>query len=639
MSTPDADLHRDQRDIIDTAPVDAPVQRGTRRRSLLSTRDALQPESVPPPPEPRKRRPGVLAAVSGFLTFLLVGFFVAAFALVGVTRKLHEPGPLTADKVLYIAPGTDVPDIITLLDNEGVIASPLLLNTALLVEGARSKLRAGEYLFKQSASLQEVMDTLVSGRQVLHPVTLPEGLTSDQIVQRLKDNDLLTGDVRDKPKEGTLLPETYKVARGDSRSALVKKMQDDQRRVVDQVWSRRSPDLPIKTPYELVTLASIVERETGRADERPHVASVFINRLNKRMRLQSDPTIVYGLVQGRGTLGRGILRSEVDKWTPYNTYQIDGLPPGPIANPGRAALEAVANPSRTSDLYFVADGTGGHVFASTLDEHSRNVARWRQIERDARDKSAADVDKAPAPNMTVPPAASGAPGASGSPGAPVSRPGQRGDASPSFGTLTRTAAAATTDDLGPHIVPAPPGASRVASDLLGDARSDRTIATILADRGTPSSRIASVDSFTAIAQATDKPSAGVPAIEKSSQDKPAGALAFGPDVEALGFQVRGVQSRSSLLDGAAEGEDGEQLATYPVSPQRRAEQKAAAARFGLPSEADVLPQQSLPDVTVAVPVQRHARAFDASEGTALDPLRNHSWDLSHAQVVPGLTIR
>jgi UPF0755 protein len=192
---------------------------------------------------------------------------------------------------------------------------------------------------------------------------------------------VLTGEVNETPREGTLLPDTWKFERGMTRQELINRMQRAQREVLNQVWARRTPDLPIKTPQELVILASIVEKETGRADERTRVAGVFINRLAKRMKLQSDPTIVYGLVGGQGTLGRGILRSEIEKATPYNTYVIEGLPPGPIANPGRAALEAVANPSRTKDLYFVADGTGGHVFADTLDGHNRNVARWRQVEK------------------------------------------------------------------------------------------------------------------------------------------------------------------------------------------------------------------------------------------------------------------
>jgi UPF0755 protein len=181
-------------------------------------------------------------------------------------------------------------------------------------------------------------------------------------------------------------------------------MLQDQRRILNDVWARKPADLPIRTPQELVILASIVEKETGRADERPRVAGVFINRMNRKMKLQSDPTIVYGLVGGKGTLGRGISRAELTQATPYNTYVIDGLPPGPIANPGRAALEAVVNHSRTKDLFFVADGTGGHTFAETLDQHNRNVGRWRQIEagrreagRPSPEQSVDKVEPPPAP--------------------------------------------------------------------------------------------------------------------------------------------------------------------------------------------------------------------------------------------------
>jgi UPF0755 protein len=192
-------------------------------------------------------------------------------------------------------------------------------------------------------------------------------------------------------------------------------MKDDQRRTVDQIWARRAPDLPLRSPYELVTLASIVEKETGKADERSRVAGVFINRLKKRMRLQSDPTIVYGLVGGQGTLGHSISRAELDKPTPYNTYTIDGLPPGPIDNPGRAALEAVANPSRTADLYFVADGTGGHAFAETIEQHAKNVQRWRQLEHDAKEKTTNDIDKVePSAFPLVPPKSNQRTDASGS---------------------------------------------------------------------------------------------------------------------------------------------------------------------------------------------------------------------------------
>jgi UPF0755 protein len=600
-----------------------------RRRGLRSPNDALQPERPPAPPPSKKRRAGVLSMVSGMLTFLLVGFFGAGFALVAAHHKLREPGPLPADKVLYIAPGTEVPEIIATLENEGVIDNSLLFNAALLAEGARSKLKAGEYLFKQQASLQDVMDTLVNGKQILHAVTIPEGLTSDQIVQRLRDIDILVGDIREPPKEGTLLPETYKVTRGMSRNDLVRKMQDDQRRLIEQIWTRRSTDLPIKTSYEMVTLASIVEKETGKADERPRVAGVFINRLNKRMRLQSDPTIVYGLVQGRGTLGRGILRSEVDKWTPYNTYAIDGLPPGPIANPGRAALEAVANPSRTSDLYFVADGTGGHVFASALDEHQRNVVRWRQIEKDARAR-APDIDKAPPPP---------APGPSVGPGAPApaptpARPNTRGDARDTFGTLA--AAPAPEADYQATLAPAPPAAGRLADDVVSDTtpHTIAAIATLLNQPRTKQAASAQQAIATQASPATEPP---------SDTGKPVTTLSFGPDLDSLGLQVRGVRNDSSLLDGpvsesapAGAADDGANMATYPVSAQRRAELRASATRAGISPVGDTLPAEQPADLAPVAP-QRHAHAFDASEGTPLDPLRNKKWDLNNAQVIPPLT--
>ena len=196
-------------------------------------------------------------------------------------------------------------------------------------------------------------------------------------MQRLLDADMLAGNIREIPREGSLLPESYRFPRGTPRDQVIQRMQQAQKRVVQEVWDHRAPDLPLRSPEQLVTLASIVEKETGRADERTRVAAVFVNRLKQRMRLQSDPTIIYGLVGGKGTLGRPIMRSEIEQPTPYNTYVIEGLPPGPIANPGRAALEAVANPARTKELYFVADGTGGHTFseiARSAPEGRRAVA-------------------------------------------------------------------------------------------------------------------------------------------------------------------------------------------------------------------------------------------------------------------------
>ena len=193
---------------------------------------------------------------------------------------------------------------------------------------------------------------------------------------------MLSGNIREIPREGTLLPESYKFTRGMTREQMIQRMQQAQARVLKEVWDRRMPDLPIKSPEQLVTMASIIEKETGKPEERTRVAAVFINRLKQNMRLQSDPTIIYGLVGGKGSLGRPIMRSEIEQPTPYNTYVIDGLPPGPIANPGRASLEAAASPARTKELFFVADGTGGHAFADNYDQHQKNVARLRVLEQE-----------------------------------------------------------------------------------------------------------------------------------------------------------------------------------------------------------------------------------------------------------------
>ena len=249
-----------------------------------------------------------------------------------------------------------------------------------------------------------MLNTLISNKVVQHQITLPEGLTSEQMVQHLLETDILTGNIREIPHEGSMLPESYRFPRGTPRDQVVQRMQQAQKRVIQEVWDHRAPDLPLRTPDQLVTLASIVEKETGRADERSRIAAVFVNRLKQHMKLQSDPTIIYGLVGGKGTLGRPIVKSEIEQPTPYNTYVIEGLPPGPIANPGRAALEAAANPARTKELYFVADGSGGHTFSETLEQHQRGVARLRALERA---DSAAAVDPpvaAPAPAAAPPPA-------------------------------------------------------------------------------------------------------------------------------------------------------------------------------------------------------------------------------------------
>ena len=282
--------------------------------------------------------------------------------------------------MVNIPRGLGIRDIADLLQREGVIDQPYVFMGSVIALKARGELKYGEYQFTKHSSVADVVDTITEGKVIQHAVTVPEGLTSEQIVARLLENDALAGQIKEIPREGTLLPETYKFTRGMTREQIIQRMQQAHRRVLQEVWERRVQDLPVKTPEQLVILASIVEKETGRPDERTRVAAVFVNRLKNRMRLQSDPTIIYGLTGGKGALGRPILKSEIEQPTPYNTYVVDGLPPGPIANPGRASLEAAASPARTKELYFVADGTGGHVFSENYAEHQKNVVRLRGIE-------------------------------------------------------------------------------------------------------------------------------------------------------------------------------------------------------------------------------------------------------------------
>jgi UPF0755 protein len=353
----------------------------------------------PAPPtakEPKRPRRAVLSSVSGLLTFVLLGALMAIGAVAWLMMESRRPGPLTADTTVNIVREDDGGSIAEQLERAGVIDSATWFNLLTLLDGRRSALKRGEYDFKAGVSMNEIESQLAAHHVVQHRLTIPEGLTSDQITQRLRDDDVLVGDVKGSPREGSLMPDTYYFERGDTRQSILTRMAKAQAKTVDDIWKNRAADLPIKSPGEMVTLASIVERETGKADERARVAGVFVNRLQKHMRLESDPTIVYGLVFGKGTLGHPITKAELNQATPYNTYLIDGLPPGPISNPGKAALEAVANPVRGRDLYFVADGTGGHAFADTLDQHLKNVAHWRQVEKDTKDRLAPDATPQPA---------------------------------------------------------------------------------------------------------------------------------------------------------------------------------------------------------------------------------------------------
>ena len=363
-----------------------------------SARQAIEPETPPPPPT---RSKAVRHPIVVFMNFLIT---VVLLAVIGIGGLLYygkqtfiEKGPLTQEKTILVSGGTGLGTIAEILERQNVISDQTIFNYGVQIYRQDTKLKAGEYLFSPGVSMMQVMQILTSGKSILHSVTVPEGYTSYQIHQVLMDNDILMGPLDEIPAEGTLLPETYKFARGTTRKEMVKRMADAHNRAVAEIWARRAADLPLKTPEELVTLASIVEKETGKASERTRVAGVFINRLNQGIKLQSDPTVIYGIFGGKGKpKDRPIFRSDLNKKTDYNTYQIPGLTPGPIANPGRASLEAVANPSRTKDLFFVADGTGGHVFSETLKQHNENVRRWREIEKQrieaAKDKGAEASD-------------------------------------------------------------------------------------------------------------------------------------------------------------------------------------------------------------------------------------------------------
>jgi UPF0755 protein len=374
--------------------------------SPRSPRAALEPEQVPPPPRrsERARNPFVVIG-NAIITIVLVLMIGAGLVYYYGKQTIEAAGPLQEDKIVNIPSRAGMADIAEVLQREGVIDSNRwAFIGAVFAMKARSDLKPGEYNFQKSASLREVIATIVEGKVVQHSVTIPEGLTSEQILGRLGENDIFAGNVREIPREGTLLPETYKFPRGTTREQVIQRMQQTQKRVVAEIWEHRSPDIPIKTPEQLVTLASIVEKETGKADERSRVAAVFTNRLRQRIKLQSDPTIIYGLVGGKGTLGRPIKRSEIAQPSPYNTYVIDGLPPGPISNPGRASLEAAANPARTRDLFFVADGSGGHAFTETYDQHQKNVAKLRTMEKQIQNDTVEPSDDAPPPASAAAPA-------------------------------------------------------------------------------------------------------------------------------------------------------------------------------------------------------------------------------------------
>ena len=417
-------------------------------------------------PEPRHSKRRASAASRVFLwTFLLlvVGTIGAATAAYFALQEYTAPGPLADNKVFIVETGLGTPQIASALEEGGVISNAGLFSAMSYVTGTRTRLKAGEYEFPKAASMQDVMALIASGKSITYKLSVPEGWTSEMAAARVNANEILTGPPATVSAEGAVMPDTYVFRRGMTRQRLVEDMQAAQAELLNELWDKRQPAPVIETKEQAVILASIVEKETGVAAERPVIASVFINRLKKGMRLQSDPTIIYGIVGGKGKLDRSLTRTDIETETPYNTYRINGLPPGPIANPGRAALEAVLNPQITDYIYFVADGSGGHAFATTLEEHNRNVKKWRKIAGNAAAAAAADsgTDTPPPADTaaTAPAADADAPAAAAEAPAPV-EPAPEAAAVPA----PDTAAPA------PEAAPAEPAAAAPATETVAETQ-------------------------------------------------------------------------------------------------------------------------------------------------------------------------
>jgi UPF0755 protein len=319
---------------------------------------------------------------------LALGLLIALLALLAagaaggwllLERWLHAPGPLAAPATVLLPRGVGLGGIAARLAEAGVVDRPLWLQLAARLAGRDRKLRAGEYAFEPGVSPDAVLAKLERGEVVQHKVTVAEGLTVSEVYAILRDSPMLAGGLPPPPQEGRLLPETYLVTRDEARAAVVERMRTALDEALARAWAGRLDGLPLASAEEALTLASIIEKETALADEYPLVAAVLVNRLRRGMPLQTDPSVVFALTGGQGPLGRELTRDDLEIDHPYNTYRNPGLPPGPITNPGRAAIEAAVRPAEVDFLYFVADGSGGHAFARTLEEHNRNVARWRKL--------------------------------------------------------------------------------------------------------------------------------------------------------------------------------------------------------------------------------------------------------------------
>ncbi|MBL8629043.1 MAG: endolytic transglycosylase MltG [Rhodospirillaceae bacterium] len=334
--------------------------------------------------------------LTAFLSLVALGLAVLIGAYLWSQHAVTMPGPLTQPSTLIIRPGTGLSTIANQLQDNGIVSNNYLFEWEARRTGRGRDLKPGEYKFEAGTSITAVLDKLVKRDVVARFITVPEGLVTNDILKILRMADGLVGEAPASIADGELLPETYRYEWDDTRAGLIERMRKARADALKDLWDKRATDLPITTPEQAMVLASIVEKETGVAAERPKVAGVFINRLKKKMRLQSDPTVIYGI--SPTGLDRELTRADLTAPTPFNTYTIDGLPPSPIAHPGRASIAAVLNPDATDALYFVADGTGGHAFAATLAEHNKNVAKWRKLTA----ASAKDAAPAKAPEPVKP---------------------------------------------------------------------------------------------------------------------------------------------------------------------------------------------------------------------------------------------
>ncbi len=314
------------------------------------------------------------------MIWVLVGVVLAGFGFVASSSYVYRTATAPIQKTVMIQPGSGARAILAQLHEAGLTPPPLMLMVPIYGSGASRKLKAGEYLFEAGATPAQIIGKITRGEVVVHKLTIPEGWNSYQLRAALMAEPLLSGELPAVIAEGSAFPDTMHFARDEPRAAVLARMQKAQSELLATLWETRAPNLPVTTPEEALILASIVEKETGVADERPMVAGVFTNRLRIGMPLQTDPSVAYGVVVAEGgkAMERALTNADLRRDTPYNTYTRKGLPPTPICNPGRKAIEAVLNPAATDALYFVATGTGGHNFAATLAEHARNVAAYRQ---------------------------------------------------------------------------------------------------------------------------------------------------------------------------------------------------------------------------------------------------------------------